>query len=272
MTSAREPFGSIDVALAHSARLLATQPALAIEQAAEILKVAPGHPVATLLLATARRARGEAAAAAALLEPLTTLHPNWAAAHYESGVTLGVLGQGDRAIRALRRALQLQPDLAQGWLALAGHLTAIGDEAGADAAYAQHVRCSTKDPRVQQAATALFENRIPQAEALLREHLKQRPTDVAAIRMLGEVAARLERYTDAENLLARCLELAPGFAAARRNYATVLHRQYKDVRALEEVERLLAKDPTDPTCRNLKAAILGGLGRYEEAIDLYARI
>ncbi len=46
--------------------------------------------------------------------------------------------------------------------------------------------------------------------------------------MFAEVAARLERYQDAQNLLERCLELAPGFAAARRNYATVLHRQYKD--------------------------------------------
>ncbi len=32
---------------------------------------------------------------------------------------------------------------------------------------------------------------------------------------------------DAENLLARCLELAPGFTAARHNYALVLHRQNK---------------------------------------------
>jgi tetratricopeptide (TPR) repeat protein len=102
--------------------------------------------------------------------------------------------------------------------------------------------------------------------------LQQRPTDVAAIRMFAEVAARLERYADSEKLLLRCLELAPGFAAARRNLATVLHRQYKEVAALEEVERLLAKDPHDPTCRNLKAAILGGLGRYQESIELYAGV
>ena len=193
-------------------------------------------------------------------------HPDWAAAHYEFGVALGALGRGDAAIAALRRALELNSELAEAWLALAGHLSAIGDTAGADEACARHLKCSTRDPRLLEAAAALCENRIPHAEALLREHLKQRPTDVAAIRMLAEVAARLERYSDAENLLARCLELAPGFSAARRNYATVLHRQHKHVPALEQVELLLAKDPHDPTCRNLKAAILGGLGRYEESI------
>jgi tetratricopeptide (TPR) repeat protein len=272
LTSSPEPVGSLDVALTHTARLLATQPALAAEQASEILKVVPGHPLATLLLGVARRSCGDPAAAVQILEPLVAGQPKWAAAHYEYGVALGALGRGDGAIAALRRAVALKPDLGDGWLALAGHLTAVGDTAGADSAYARHLMCSTQDPRLMDAAAALCENRIPQAEALLREHLKQRPTDVAAIRMFAEVAARLERYSDSEKLLARCLELAPGFSAARRNYATVLHRQYKDVAALEEVERLLAKDPHDPTCRNLKAAILGGLGRYEESIELYAGV
>jgi predicted Zn-dependent protease len=51
---------------------------------------------------------------------------------------------------------------------------------------------------------------------LLRKHLGQQPNDVAALRLLAEVAARLGRFTDAEELLERCLELAPGFAAASR--------------------------------------------------------
>ena len=40
------------------------------------------------------------------------------------------------------------------------------------------------------AATALCENRIPEAEAALREHLKRAPTDVAAIRMMASGSAR----------------------------------------------------------------------------------
>ena len=59
------------------------------------------------------------------------------------------------------------------------------------------------------AAAALNDNRIPEAEARLRQQLKQAPTDVVAIRMLAEVAMRLDRAEDAERLLERCLELAP---------------------------------------------------------------
>jgi tetratricopeptide (TPR) repeat protein len=128
------------------------------------------------------------------------------------------------------------------------------------------------DPRLMAAAAALCDNHIPQAEALLREHLKQQPTDVAAIRMLAEVAARLRRYADAENLLARCLELAPEFAAARHNYAMVLHRQYKEAEALVEIDRLLQDEPDNPAYRNLKAVVLGRIGEYKESLDLYAAV
>ena len=272
MSGATEPSGTVEVALSHTARLLERDPALAAEQATEILKVAPGHPNATLLLAMALRRGGDPSASHGLLASLVASQPRWAAAHCELGLTLGSIGRGEDAVVSLRRAVSLAPNLAPAWRALADHLSAMGDEAGADAAHAQQVKHSTNDPRLLQAAAALYANRIPEAEALLRAHLKQHPTDVAAIRMFAEVAARLERYVDAENLLTRCLELAPSFAAARRNYATVLHRQYKDARALEEVDRLLAADARDPTYRNLKAAILGNLGRYPESIELYAGI
>jgi len=144
-----------------------------------------------------------------------------------------------------------------------------GDAAGADAAYAKHIKASTRDPRLLVAATALCENRIPQAEALLRAHLKSYPTDVAAIRMFAEVAARLRRFQDAENLLARCLELAPSFAAARHNYAVVLYRHNKPAEALRETERLLALEPNNLGYRHLQAAALARIGDYERSIKVY---
>jgi len=58
MSVASEPVGTLEVALAHATRLLATHPSAAVEQATEILKVVPDHPVAVLLLASAERATG----------------------------------------------------------------------------------------------------------------------------------------------------------------------------------------------------------------------
>src|SRR5438552_4113331 len=167
---AAQPVGSLDSALAHALDLIEGQPALALEQATEILTTVPGHPIATLLVGMAQRRPGDPAPA------LDTL-----------------------------------------------------------------------------------------------EHLCERPTDVAAIRMFAEVAARLGRYQDAENLLARCLELAPGFHGARHNYAVALFRQGKHAAALPEIERLLAIEPRNPNYRSLHAAVLAGVAEYARAIDIYVQ-
>ena len=108
MSGAQEPVGTLDVALAHAAKLLVSDPTLAAEQAGEILKVAPGHPVATIILGASRRALGDAPAALAILGPLALEHPGWVSTHYELGLALGLAGRsrGSGGGAADRRAPQ----------------------------------------------------------------------------------------------------------------------------------------------------------------------
>lgn len=238
MNTTTEPAGTLQVAMEHAARLLQAEPALAAEQAREILKVVPKHAPAAFLLAQA----------------------------------LTGLGRGEEAIAALRSTLALKPDHPEAWRLLADHLLAIGDTEGADAAYNSHVKASTKNPELQRAAVAMLGNDIPAAERLLKEHLKRAPTDVAAIRMLAEVAMRCDRDGDALNLLQRCLELAPNFAAARYHYAILLHRRNDPARALAEIERLLALAPRNPAYRNLHAVLLSRIGEYGRSGEIYAEL
>ncbi|HXS20184.1 MAG TPA: sulfotransferase [Steroidobacteraceae bacterium] len=238
MSTPAEPVGTLEVALAHASRLLAVRPALAAEQACEILKVVPRQPQAMLILGLARAEDGDV----------------------------------DGSIDALTRAVSLQPALPDAWLVLAEQLRARGDAEASDRAYAHYIKAATRDPRLMGAAAALCDNRIPEAEALLRTHLAQQPNDVAALRMLAEVAARLLRYSDAQRLLERCLELAPSFDAARHNYATVLNRQGRSAEALEQCARLLAKDPRNPAYRSLQAATAANLGDYADSIAAYESV
>jgi tetratricopeptide (TPR) repeat protein len=258
--------------MAHAARLLDIDPTLAAEQAQEILKALPNHPPAVLLLATARRRSGNPAAALEVLEPLVKSQAKWAAAHFQLGLALASAGRGDEAIQALQKTVELKPEHTEAWRHLADHLMAIGDTEGGDAAYARHIQCSTRNPLLREAAVAMLENDIPQAERLLKTHLKQAPTDVPAIRMLAEVAVRCGQDADAAKLLVRCLELAPTFAAARYSYAVLLHRLNDSAGALVEIERLLAIDPRNPGYRNLHAVILSRIGEYERSSRIYAEL
>jgi len=267
-----EPVGTLDVALGHAARLLERDPGLAVEQAGEILKAVPGHPHARLILGAAHRRNGNTGAALEVLAPLAREQQRSAPAHIELAIALGEAGRATDAIAALRRVLQLQPDSVDGWRLLAEQLDALGDADGADRARAAHIKAATKDPRLMEAALALVENNLPVADVRLRTHLQSYPTDVAALRMLAEVAGRLRRYADAQLMLERCLQLAPSFDAARHNYALVLNRQGKPAAALPQVERLLAKEPRNPGYRNLKAAVLANLGEYTESIEVYEAV
>jgi len=90
--------------------------------------------------------------------------------------------------------------------------------------------------------------------------------------MLAEVAARYGRTDDARKLLERCLELAPGFSAARYNYAVLLHRLNDPERSLLEIERLLAANPRNPSYRNLHAVLLSRVGEYARSVRVYAAL
>ena len=129
-----------------------------------------------------------------------------------------------------------------------------------------------RTPLVVEAAAAMQRGEIAVAERALRHRLRTAPTDVAAIRMLAEVAGRIGRYADAEKLLARALELAPDFDAARANYVTVLHRQSKFAAAHAEADRLIARDPDEAGHLAVKAAVLVRTGDYDAAIEAYEAI
>jgi tetratricopeptide (TPR) repeat protein len=180
-------------------------------------------------------------------------------------------------IARMEAAARARPGDADAWRTLGDAHTANGDVEQADAAYARSISASTQDPELLRAANALVTGDLPVAEGVLRARLKRAPTDVAAIRMLAELASRIGRYGDAEKLLRRAVELAPTFRAARHNLALVLHRQNRSVEALEMIEGLLEEDPANSGpfnsgLANLKAAALGRIGEYEGAIDLYRQV
>ena len=254
-----------------TSKLLSRDPAEAERRAGAILDSAPGHPDGVLLLAAAVRRQGDARRARELLAPIARGGVR-ADVFQELGLACASLGRDDDAIAHLRRAVELNPKLSAAWRALGDQLTGRGDSQGADAAYAQSIRASVNDPELVKAADALVTGELAIAEPLLRARLKRAPTDVAAIRMLAELASRLGRYGDAERLLSRALDLAPGFRPARHNYALVLHRQNRAAEALVQLDMLLVDDPHNAGVANLKAAVLGRIGEFDEAIALYGDV
>ena len=188
--------------------------------------------------------------------------------HYELGVTLGLLGRDDAALRSSRRAVRLKADIAEAWRLIADHLIEPGDPAGADAAWANHRVVGRLRPRLLAPATALFDNRLPDAEAMLRAHMARNPDDPDALRMLAEVArarvGRCARRGGPAGALPRARAWLP---AARQTYAMVLHELNRFTAALAEVDRLLQLEPPNRATSTSRPTCSAGPGDHERAID-----
>lgn len=259
-------------AIANALRLFESDPAQAARLARELLKVIPGESDAVLLLGLTANTERDFARAAAVLEPLSQTRPNSARTWLALGVAQSGNTQNAAAVDSLNRAIALQPGLPCAWLTLAELRFSMGDKAGADAAYLQHLKHSQDDPELMAGAHALANNRLPDAESLIRRRLKWQPGDVAAMRMLAEIELRRGRNTEAIQLLERALERAPGFDAARQNYAAALHRSNRHQEALAELDELLDRTPDDQILKNMKAVILSKLGDFRSAIATYESV
>lgn len=203
------------------------------------------------------------------LEAAARAHPDQPAAQLRLGLALGTAGRGEQSIRPLRRAVELDPDLPQAWLALCWHLTATGRLDEARKALAHHLRSATRDARLRRAASVLCKDRVPEAEFLLEEYLRQEPDDVVALRLRAEAATWRKRNAEAIQLLTRCLELEPAAAPVLYSRALVRYRSNQAVGAQADIEAALAIEPRNPAYRALLAAVLTKTSEVERTLGLY---
>ena len=278
---------TVSEALGHARLLLREDPRLAAEQAREIVLADPDNADAWRLLGTALRRTGddddageaELRAISASVHDKDLMEAAQALARDDLPVAEALVharrllrDEPRLAAEQAREIVRADPGNADAWRLLGAALRRGGEESEAEEAELRAISASVHDPRLMEAAQALAANDLPVAERLLRPHLKEKPTDVAAIRMMAELAARLGRYGDAENLLRRAVELAPAFSAARANLATVLYRQNRPAEAIEALDALADSDSGNPVHQNLRAAALGRIGGYEEAISIYEQV
>ncbi len=255
-----------------ASQLLDADPAAAAREARAILAAWPECAEAELLLAAAHRRLGDAEAALRVLEPLVGADLGSALMQLELGRAHAAAGRHDAALAAFKRSVDIDPRLADGWRELAAQSFRAGDSWAGDAAYLRYCRLTPDPPELMDALVALSAGRLEAAQSIIRKRLSVDPCDVAALRLLGDVAAKRGDPLEARMRLMECLALAPGYAAARYDLARSLYALQRLDELLPELERLLAVDPQNGAYLSLKAQALRLIGRNDEAIDLVADV
>lgn len=264
--------GGIAGALWEASLLLGQQPRAAIERAADILRVHPGQIDATLLSARAARGCDDLDGAERFAEALFAREASHGLGLRERALILLARGEPAQAHKLLERHAAAIRDDAGIWSLLADLRQRSGDETGAERAVRTAMAAAVDDKECLAAALALREERLSEAEHLLRLRLRDFPTDVTTVRMMAELATRLGRFDDAEKLLRRALQIAPWFHDARELLARNLQRGHRPADALKEVAILLESDPRNPSLAMLKASLLVKTGDQEAARCVYEQV
>jgi tetratricopeptide (TPR) repeat protein len=241
----------------------------ALRDARRLLGGLPENRDLLLVEATSLRHLRRTAEALAALERLEGLHPRFSRLHQERGLCHVALKDAQRAIDALLRAVNINPALPSSWSMLEGLYRMVGDTANAATA-ASHVAILKGLPPEVVTATALFsDGDLAPAEQMIRAYLLTHGDQPEAMRLLAKIGIAHEIFDDAEILLEAVLKLTPDYRAARYDYAHTLAQRHKYLQAREQVEQLLALDPTNLDYRALSATAAVGLGEHEAVIGLY---
>jgi tetratricopeptide (TPR) repeat protein len=273
MNAGARAVSRVEAAVRHARELIADRAyAQALATAEAILAEVPENRDVLYLVAVSQRYLGRIADALRTLLRLEQLHPDYGRLFQERGHCYRAVGESDLAMAAYAEAGARNPTLQASWQALEAMQRAAGMTVAADAATAQLRALASLPVEVVSAKNLYSEGDLFGAERAVRGLLKTHGDHVEAMRLLAQIATKLDVLDDAELLLERLLQLAPGYHAARHELAIVLAKRHRFVASLAEARRLLETDPHNASYRAAYANACVGVGDHGEALRLYREL
>ena len=155
--------------------------------------------------------------------------------------------QGDdgQAMQAYKKVLQQEPRNRDAMLGLAPVALRQGDQQEAVSQYLQLLEADPNDPDASAALIGLQMADPTQSESRLKKILQQHPQSASLHFMLGNVYARQERWSDAQQSYFRAYTAAPNNADYMFNLAVSLDRLGQAKLALEYYQRALVQGPNN---------------------------
>ncbi len=223
-------------------------------------------------LAVAQRYQKKLDSALATLKELRGHASDYGRGYQELGHTFLEKKEASLAIRAYEKAVHFNPALQASWRALVNLYEVTDRHESAKAAAQEIVKFANLPAALVSVAALIHDKELFKAERLCRHFLRENRHHVEGMRLLAEIGVKLEMLDDAEFLLESCVEFEPEYNRARFEYADVLLRRHKFQKALEQAEVLSKREPDNLAIRSLLGSATVGLGRNEEAIEIFDEV
>jgi tetratricopeptide (TPR) repeat protein len=200
------------------------------------------------------------------------LAPSFAKPHEDLGHLLVEKGQPDEAAVILRKATRLDPNLDHAFFNLGKALAMLGKGKEADKAFEKSFDLNPERKTLALAAEHQKEGRWEEAEQLYREVLRGNPTNVDAMRLLGNVTLQSGRIYQAERLFRRAVANAPDFVLAQIDLGSALKKQNRLEEAIDQFRQAIRLEPGNVQAHYLLGTTLSLAAQTYQAVEAYQRV
>jgi tetratricopeptide (TPR) repeat protein len=201
-----------------------------------------------------------------------SLKPDFPHLHEDLGSVLALQDRHEEAVPCFERAIQLEPRLTLAHKKLGQSLALLGRGREADAAFEEFFEQAPAKGQVALAMDHLRADRKSEAIETLRAALREDPNNVDALRCLAGIYVHDEdRVSDAEALLRRATSLAPDLTAAWTMLGAMLHKTNRYREAIDCFRTATSLEPDNAAAWGGLGNAYGHSGEVEKAIDAYSR-
>jgi tetratricopeptide (TPR) repeat protein len=182
------------------------------------------------------------------------------------GKVLAALGRAEDARRDFNRAIELQPEKEDHWIARARFLL---DRNEVDAALNDYDEAARLDPKSELIDLAKLRYNRGQFELALRAldlAAERRPRDPRVYSLRAETLVKLQRLEEAGQDFDRTIDLDPSDAEHRRLRAVFKaeHKRYRE--AFDDLDTAVALEPSSPELLLDRGTVLKILGEHDAAL------
>jgi len=233
-----------------------------------VLRAEPKNAVALYSLAAIESGRKNFDKALKHIQPVTLSHPNFAQAHLAKSVILFNLGKYDDALRAVQKAIHLEPSLPNAKEHL--ETVKVGQGMAARPGAAMVTSDIPIDPKVhaltQQGIALQGEAKHAEALEVFKQALQINSKDFASLYSMGISLGATGKKIEALESFTQAAEAAPHLALAHFAKA----QSYADIGLADDAvicfDKAIEVDPSYTQAYTNKAALLQAIDRHHDAL------
>ncbi len=200
------------------------------------------------------------------------LMPEYPLLHEDLGSVLALQGRYEEAIPSLEQAIRLEPQLPKAHKKLGEALAALGRGREADESFEEFFDRDPARGKVALALDHLRAGRKDEALETLRSALRENADNVDALRLLAQLYWKeSKQLSDAEALLRRAVQLAPGHTMAWTMLGGILQESNRHAEALACYQAALRADSSSAVAWSGIGIAHSHAGDVEKAIEAFER-